>query len=159
MPHVSHFPEQIGEGHCAMTRSVDRQPRDETSLGLRRLKKTYAAPHLTVYGNVKALVQAGTGTSFENGQPGNCSQNKNAKSCLSDRRTKQEIVRIGAHPSGVGIYLFNYKPEFRDTWGHGRQFGVMADEVEAVMPEAVCVHPDGYKMVDYAMLGITQGMA
>jgi hypothetical protein len=56
----------------------------------------------------------------------------------------------------MGLYLFNYKPDFRDEWGHGRQFGVMADEVETVMPEAVTVHPDGYKMVDYAMLGITR---
>ena len=32
---------------------------------------------------------------------------------------------------------------------------VMADEVETVMPEAVCVHPDGYEMVYYAMLGIS----
>jgi len=31
----------------------------------------------------------------------------------------------------------------------------MADEVEAVMPEAVCEHPDGYKMVNYSFLGIT----
>jgi hypothetical protein len=32
----------------------------------------------------------------------------------------------------------------------------MADEVEQVMPEAVSVHPDGYKMVNYAMLGISR---
>ena len=30
----------------------------------------------------------------------------------------------------------------------------MADEVESVMPEAVCMHPNGYKMVAYAMVGI-----
>lgn len=36
-----------------------------------------------------------------------------------------------------------------------RQFGVMADEVETVMPEAISVHPDGYKMVNYALLGIS----
>ncbi len=36
----------------------------------------------------------------------------------------------------------------------GRQFGVMADEVEAVLPQAVVMHPDGYKRVDYALLGI-----
>ena len=30
----------------------------------------------------------------------------------------------------------------------------MADEVEAVLPQAVVMHPDGYKMVDYALLGI-----
>jgi len=33
---------------------------------------------------------------------------------------------------------------------------VMAQEVGSVMPEAVCVDPDGYLMVDYAMLGISR---
>ena len=50
---------------------------------------------------------------------------------------------------GIGLYLFDYKPEFRDAWGHGRQLGVMADEVEAVMPNAVSVRADGYRTVDY----------
>jgi hypothetical protein len=68
--------------------------------------------------------------------------------------TKENIVRIGDHPLGIGLYLFDYRPEFRDEWGHGRQFGVMADEVETVKPEAVSVHENGFKVVDYALLGI-----
>jgi len=74
---------------------------------------------------------------------------------LSARSFKENITRIGTHPLGIGLYLFDYKPEYRERWGHGRQFGVMADEVEAVLPEAVCVHPDGYKMVNYGMLAKT----
>lgn len=31
----------------------------------------------------------------------------------------------------------------------------MADEVQAVLPEAVSVHDNGYKVVDCAMLGIS----
>lgn len=38
--------------------------------------------------------------------------------------------------------------------GFERQFGVMADEVEALVSQAVVMHPDGYKRVDYAQLGI-----
>ena len=72
----------------------------------------------------------------------------------SDIRLKQNIVRIDNHPLGFGVYLFDYKPEFQELAGRGRQFGVMADEVETVMPEAVVIHPDGYKQVNYAMLGI-----
>jgi hypothetical protein len=79
-------------------------------------------------------------------------------SCLSERQTKSNIIRVGSHPLGFGLYLFDYKPAFRDEWGHGRQFGVMADEVEKVMPEAVVIHPDGYKMVNYAMLGIRRNL-
>ena len=71
----------------------------------------------------------------------------------SERRLKENIVEVGRHPLGIGLYLFNYKPEFREG-GEGRQFGVMVDEVEAVMPEAVSVHPDGYKRVDYSLLGV-----
>lgn len=54
----------------------------------------------------------------------------------------------------VSDYLFDYQPRYRETWGQGRQFGVMADEVEAVRPEAVSVHPDRCKPVNYAMPGI-----
>lgn len=70
----------------------------------------------------------------------------------SERDIKQEISRIGTHSTGIGVYSFEYKPEYRDTWGHGKKVGVMADEVELVMPEAVMLHPDGYRMVDYGML-------
>jgi len=38
--------------------------------------------------------------------------------------------------------------------GFGRQFGVMADEVEAVLPKAVVMHPDRFKRGHYALLGI-----
>ncbi|HUS97949.1 MAG TPA: tail fiber domain-containing protein, partial [Hyphomicrobiaceae bacterium] len=75
-------------------------------------------------------------------------------SCLSDRNAKENITRVGTHSLGIGLYLFDYKFAYRLTWGYARQFGVMADEVEKVLPEAVCTQPDGYKMVDYAMLGI-----
>ncbi len=73
---------------------------------------------------------------------------------MSDRACKTNLTRIGTHPIGIGLYLFDYKAEFQESAGRGRQFGVMADEVEAVMPEAVVMHPDGYKRVNYAMLGI-----
>lgn len=56
---------------------------------------------------------------------------------------------------GVGLYLFDYKPTFREHWGQGRQFVVMAQEVEILMPEVVCVHPDGCLIVNYEVFGIT----
>jgi hypothetical protein len=78
-----------------------------------------------------------------------------AKKNPSDVATKENIERIGDHPLGFGLYLFDYKPEFRETWGKGRQFGVLAHEVEMAVPQAVSTHPDGYKQVNYALLGIT----
>lgn len=63
----------------------------------------------------------------------------------SDRRLKRNIHRIAEHPLGIGVYSFEYL--------NGQPaIGVMADEVERVLPQAVAVHPSGYKMVNYKML-------
>ena len=62
---------------------------------------------------------------------------------------------MGTHPLGIGLYLFDFKPEFRDRFGHQRRLGVMADEVELVCPEAVEVQPGGYKAVNYGMLNLS----
>ena len=77
---------------------------------------------------------------------------------MSDRRTKENIARIGSHPLGMGLYLFDYKPQYREQCGSGRQFGVMADEVEAIVPEAVSMGEDGFKRVDYGMLGVVHAL-
>jgi hypothetical protein len=74
--------------------------------------------------------------------------------CSSERRVKENIVRVGDHPLGFGLYLFDYRAEYRGMFGCGRQFGVMIDEVETVVPKAVSIYPDGFKRVDYQMLGI-----
>lgn len=63
----------------------------------------------------------------------------------SDRRLKSNISRVGTHSLGIGIYDY----DIRGT----RQRGVMADEVEGVMPEAVRYGDDGFAQVNYGMLG------
>lgn len=112
-------------------------------------RKIYKSPKLVRYGDVRALTRSGTGTKNE-GSPGV------KRVGGSDRRMKEGIVRVGMHPLGIGLYLFRYRPEFQARWGAGRQFGVMADEVETVLPEAVETGPDGYRTVDYAKLEITR---
>ena len=112
-------------------------------------KKAYHRPEIRVYGALHLVTQ---------GSGGNGTDANNTMTKKSDRMTKQNIVKIGVHPLGIGLYLFDYKPEYRGLSGHGRQFGVMADEVETVMPEAVSQHADGHKMVNYAMLGISQSI-
>ena len=64
---------------------------------------------------------------------------------FSDRRLKRNIKRIGTHRLGIGVYEFDY------IWGE-HAVGVMADEVETVMPDAVITGPSGFKMVDYGRL-------
>ena len=65
----------------------------------------------------------------------------------SDPRLKKNIKRIGTHALGIGLYTWDY------LWGEPST-GVMANEVEKVMPEAVVLHPSGFKMVNYSMLGL-----
>lgn len=125
-----------------------QMPREYTYAVTDREKKkaVWSSPVLTAYGSVGRLT-SGSATVGNDGT-------NTRKNTQSDRLTKENITRIGEHPFGVGLYLFDFKPEFRDRCGHGRQFGVMADEVERVLPEAVSVHQNGYKTVDYLMLGI-----
>jgi hypothetical protein len=119
---------------------------DEKISALSSRKASYSSPVLQVYGSVSKLTQTGGATTSDG--IGTFAMS------MSDPRAKENIVKVGVHSLGIGLYLFDYLPEYRDQWGHGRQFGVMADEVETVVPEAVAVFADGYKRVNYAILGV-----
>lgn len=69
----------------------------------------------------------------------------------SDIRTKENIELVGYLPNGLPVYEYEYKDEFKDheLAGHGRYRGVMAQDVEKVIPEAVFEMDNGYKAVDY----------
>jgi hypothetical protein len=69
---------------------------------------------------------------------------------FSDTRMKENVSKIGETATGLGVYSFEYKPEFKDIAGHGSFVGVMAQEVEQAIPEAVSVADNGYMMVDYS---------
>lgn len=73
----------------------------------------------------------------------------------SEPSFKERVVRVGEHPWGFGLYLSGHKPEFREAFGDGRRFGVMADEVERVCPEAVTRNAAGFRTVDYPKPGVT----
>lgn len=63
---------------------------------------------------------------------------------FSDRRLKRNIKRIGTHATGVGIYEY--------TMLGYPQVGVMAQELQAVRPDLVKRHQNGYLMVNYGGL-------
>jgi hypothetical protein len=67
----------------------------------------------------------------------------------SDEQLKQNIKKIGQLDNGINLYTYEFKPEFQDELGRGMQFGVLAQEVEKVIPEAVSEWRDGYKQVNY----------
>ena len=118
-------------------------------------RKHYAPPVLTLFGHVAALTQS-TGCSASNdGANATCHVGLSSMGPKnSDRRMKEHITRIADHPAGFGLYLFEYKAPYKDACGHGRHFGVMADEVEAVLPAVVGVDERGFRFVDYDALGI-----
>lgn len=112
----------------------------------RSIKKPYKkSPSLVHFGALGRLTQ---------GSGGNGKDANNTMTKQSDRRLKHNFVRVGGLQSGLNLYLFDYLSEFRGAGQSGRQLGVMADEVEQVMPEAVYAREDGYKMVDYGRLDI-----
>ena len=63
---------------------------------------------------------------------------------FSDRRLKSNIKRVGTHGIGVGIYEY--------TMMGIAQRGVIAQEVQAVRPDLVKRHANGYLMVNYGGL-------
>lgn len=69
-------------------------------------------------------------------------------SVLSDIRAKENVLHVGS-ANGFPIYNFNYKG---DSIVHQ---GVMAQDVEQIMPDAVSTGKDGLKRVNYALIGVT----
>jgi hypothetical protein len=64
-------------------------------------------------------------------------------------RLKHDIVLLGRLDDGLGFYRFTY------NGGHTAYVGVMAQEVQSVMPKAVVRDRDGYLRVFYDKLGLT----
>ena len=67
----------------------------------------------------------------------------------SDMRLKHDIVLLGRLDDGLGFYRFTY------NGGHTAYVGVMAQEVQSVMPKAVVRDRDGSLRVFYDKLGLT----
>jgi hypothetical protein len=120
---------------------------------------------ITGAANARAAGQIGSANAFTNalGQGVNLygmyNQNQLAQQYInrmpptgSDAAIKENIRKIGVLDNGLNVYSYEYKAPYKDMWGHGQQIGVMAQEVEQIIPKAVSVHPDGYKMVDYSMI-------
>ena len=66
----------------------------------------------------------------------------------SDIALKHDITLLGRLDNGLGFYRFSYN-------GSDRAYvGVIAQEVQTVMPEAVARGRDGYLRVSYRKLGV-----
>jgi hypothetical protein len=64
---------------------------------------------------------------------------------FSDRRLKNNIIKVGELASGLAVYSFNY------IWDGGTTIvGVMADEAEKLFPKAVRYTDGGLAQVNYS---------
>ena len=66
----------------------------------------------------------------------------------SDMTLKHDISLLGYLDNGLGFYRFSY------NGSHKAYVGVMAQEVQTVMPAAVLRGSDGYLRVSYDTLGL-----
>jgi hypothetical protein len=66
----------------------------------------------------------------------------------SDVRLKRDIVLLARLHNGIGLYRYRY------VWDDTLYVGVMAQEVMAIVPQAVYLCEDGYMRVDYNRLGL-----
>jgi hypothetical protein len=98
------------------------------------MKKTYVKPELNKRG-VLSVVTAVPGGSEVLAKP-------------SDIRLKTDIEKVGVAANGLPLYTFRY------IGGDIVYRGVMAQDVLAVLPEAVSIMPNGYLAVRYDMLGL-----
>jgi Chaperone of endosialidase len=65
----------------------------------------------------------------------------------SDIRLKRDLVALGRLDNGLALYRFRY------LWSDQVYVGVMAQDVQSMMPEAVVRGRDGYLRVNYDRLG------
>eukprot|EP01037_Dinobryon_pediforme_P018326 gene18326-18589_t len=84
-------------------------------------KKIYVAPELVKREKLSEIAAAIAPTSTAT----------TTTFAVSDRRLKRNISQIGILPNGLNLYQYKY------VWSESVHTGVMADEVELLMPEAV----------------------
>ena len=70
----------------------------------------------------------------------------------SDARLKKNIKKVGKLPNGLGVYIWEWKDIAKAVDGAKMTIGVIAQEVQKIMPEAIVVDKTGYLKVNYGMV-------
>ncbi len=110
------------------------------------------ADRLHVAGNIRVSACIWNGTTVYHGV------------CVSDARYKKNIVLFGTTLDKVAALQpvhFDWRVEDfpEKSFGEGRSFGLIAQEVEQVLPELVTEDEDGYKAVNYSKLPLLNTQA
>jgi len=109
------------------------------------------ADKLQVFGDVRV------GTTGTNGCIKNFAGTGIAGTCSSDRRLKKDITPfapvLGRLTALQPVHYYWRAEDFPTRhFGTSRSYGLIAQDVEAVLPELVATDSDGYKAVDYSKL-------
>jgi hypothetical protein len=69
---------------------------------------------------------------------------------------KKNVKFIRKIKPGLNLYKFEYKKPFKKLTGagYGTFYGLMAQEVEKIYPKAVITENNGYKSINYSLIGI-----
>jgi hypothetical protein len=110
-----------------------------------------ATDKLQVFGDVRV------GTSGTNGCVKNFAGTQLTGTCVSDRRYKKGITPFGPALDRVAalqpVHFYWRADEFPDQhFGDSQAYGLIAQDVERVLPELVVTREDGYKAIDYSKL-------
>jgi Chaperone of endosialidase len=110
-----------------------------------------ATDRLQVFGDIRV------GTSGTNGCLKSFGGSALAGTCASDRRFKRDITPFGPALASVSalqpVHYFWRAAEFPERhFGDSQTYGLVAQDVEQVLPELVVTNVDGYKAVDYSKL-------
>jgi hypothetical protein len=97
-------------------------------------------------GGGAAFAGRGVGGSFRGGGGGGGFRGGGGR--RSDIALKHDVVLLGHLANGLGYYRFSY------LGSHKAYVGVVAQEVQNVVPSAVTRGPDGYLRVHYERLGL-----
>jgi hypothetical protein len=110
-----------------------------------------ATDKLQVFGDVR-VGNAGT-----NGCVKNFAGTQLTGTCVSDRRYKKNITPFGSVLNQLSalqpVHYYWRATEFPEQhFGNAQAYGLIAQDVEQVLPELVVTNPDGYKAIDYSQL-------
>jgi Chaperone of endosialidase len=110
-----------------------------------------ALDRLQVFGDIRV------GTTGTNGCVKNFAGTGIVGVCSSDRRLKKDITPFGPTLNKLTalqpVHYFWRASEFPERhFGNGQNYGLVAQDVEQVIPEIVATDSDGYKAVDYTKL-------
>lgn len=76
-----------------------------------------------------------------------------AATAFSDARLKNNLEPLGTF-NGFDLYGWEWNEKANELGLSGHSFGVIAQEVQKIKPDAVSEHESGYLKVDYSKLGL-----